>query len=141
MSKNKLYIASTLSNYRYIGELAAMIKSTAANQHQPVEITYAWWDHSGGEMPYVADDDLERKIQVAEAELEGVRAADVVLIVMPGGFGTHFEFGAAYALKKTIIFFDGRSDVSNRPSFHHLRDLHRTYSLGETLTKLFSVLS
>lgn len=39
----------------------------------------------------------------AIAELEGVRAADVLVVLLPGGRGTHVEIGAALALGKPVI--------------------------------------
>lgn len=40
---------------------------------------------------------------IAQAELSGVREADVLIVLLPGGFGTHVEIGAALALGKRII--------------------------------------
>lgn len=40
---------------------------------------------------------------IAQAELAGVREADVLIVLLPGGFGTHVEIGAALALEKPII--------------------------------------
>jgi len=39
----------------------------------------------------------------AMAELEGVRDADVLIVLLPGGYGTHVEIGAALALGKPVI--------------------------------------
>src|SRR5437879_13345187 len=40
---------------------------------------------------------------IAQAELAGVREADVLIVLLPGGFGTHVEIGAALALEKPVI--------------------------------------
>jgi nucleoside 2-deoxyribosyltransferase len=40
---------------------------------------------------------------VAVKELAGVRKADVLIVLLPGGFGTHVEIGAALALGKPVI--------------------------------------
>src|SRR5579864_3705034 len=40
---------------------------------------------------------------IALAELAGVRDADVLIVLLPGGFGTHVEIGAALALGKPVI--------------------------------------
>jgi len=41
--------------------------------------------------------------RLAVEELEGIRAADVLVVLFPGGFGTHVEIGAALALGKLVI--------------------------------------
>lgn len=41
--------------------------------------------------------------EVAQNELAGVRDADVLIVLLPGGFGTHVEIGAALALGKLVI--------------------------------------
>lgn len=40
---------------------------------------------------------------IAVAELAGVREADVLVVLLPGGYGTHVEIGAALALGKPVI--------------------------------------
>ena len=39
----------------------------------------------------------------ALAEIAAVREADVLVVLLPGGYGTHVEIGAALALGKPII--------------------------------------
>jgi nucleoside 2-deoxyribosyltransferase len=41
--------------------------------------------------------------ELAEAELSGVCKADVLIVLLPGGYGTHVEIGAALALGKRVI--------------------------------------
>jgi nucleoside 2-deoxyribosyltransferase len=57
--------------------------------------TFVWTD-LGNASP-------ELHAATAEAELAGVREADVLVVLLPGGFGTHVEIGAALALGKKII--------------------------------------
>jgi nucleoside 2-deoxyribosyltransferase len=40
---------------------------------------------------------------MAVAEMNGVREADVLIVLLPGGYGTHVEIGAALALGKPVI--------------------------------------
>jgi len=56
--------------------------------------TYAWTDRGGSTPEYA---------KIAQAELEGVREAEVLIVLLPGGFGTHVEIGAALALGKPVI--------------------------------------
>ena len=39
----------------------------------------------------------------ALAEIAAVREADVLVVLLPGGYGTHVEIGAALALGKPVI--------------------------------------
>jgi nucleoside 2-deoxyribosyltransferase len=41
--------------------------------------------------------------QTAMTELDAVREAEVLIVLLPGGFGTHVEMGAALALDKPVI--------------------------------------
>jgi hypothetical protein len=52
---------------------------------------------------------------VAQAEVEGIREADVLIALLPGGFGTHVEIGVALALGKTIILHAQTQEVLETP--------------------------
>lgn len=58
------------------------------------ERTYVWTDKDISPDGYA---------DIASAELAGVRQADVLLVLLPGGYGTHVEIGAALALGKPVI--------------------------------------
>ena len=45
----------------------------------------------------------ESHAELAQAELKAVREADVLIVMLPGGYGTHVEIGAALALGKPVI--------------------------------------
>jgi hypothetical protein len=59
------------------------------------ERTFAWTNKDG--------EDADGHAAIAVAELQGVREADVLVVLLPGGFGTHVEIGAALALGKPVI--------------------------------------
>lgn len=60
------------------------------------ERTYTWSD---------VDSNSSQYGEIAAAELEGIRLADVLIVLLPGGFGTHVELGAALAFGKPIILY------------------------------------
>lgn len=60
------------------------------------ERTLAWAGQDGGP---------ERHGAIALAELAGVSEADVLIALLPGGYGTHVEIGAALALGKPVILY------------------------------------
>jgi nucleoside 2-deoxyribosyltransferase len=59
------------------------------------ERTFDWADYS--------DVGPEKYADTALAELAGVREADVLIVLLPGGYGTHVEIGAALAFGKPVI--------------------------------------
>jgi nucleoside 2-deoxyribosyltransferase len=67
----------------------------------------------------------------AEAELNGVRDADVLIALLPGGYGTHVEIGAALALGKRVILHAPDADTLAQPYpcvFHHHPSVVRLFS-------------
>jgi nucleoside 2-deoxyribosyltransferase len=59
------------------------------------ERTFAWTGEDG--------ESSVGNAAIAVAELKGVREADVLVVLLPGGYGTHVEIGAALALGKPVI--------------------------------------
>jgi nucleoside 2-deoxyribosyltransferase len=59
------------------------------------ERTFAWTEQDAAKP--------KEHAATAVAELEAVRVADVLVVLLPGGYGTHVEIGAALALGKPII--------------------------------------
>jgi nucleoside 2-deoxyribosyltransferase len=59
------------------------------------ERTLTWSDQ--------AHADSESHAALAQAELRAVTEADVLIVMLPGGYGTHVEIGAALALGKPIV--------------------------------------
>lgn len=53
--------------------------------------------------------------KLALAELAGVREADVLIVLLPGGYGTHVEIGAALALGKPVILHAPDQKTLNDP--------------------------
>jgi nucleoside 2-deoxyribosyltransferase len=45
----------------------------------------------------------ERYPETAADEIQAVREADVLVVLLPGGYGTHVEIGAALALETPVI--------------------------------------
>ncbi len=62
------------------------------------EITYDWTTH--GSVKHTSKVRLQ---EVAHLESQGVLISDFVLILLPGGKGTHVELGLAIASKKKVF--------------------------------------
>jgi hypothetical protein len=92
----KFYIASGLENgsngvYARVKEIVERLGHV---------VTYDWSVHGA-----VWSEGVERIREVAIDEMCGVYEADVVLVVLPGGRGTHVELGMALAWNKPVILW------------------------------------
>ncbi|MHB1681500.1 MAG: group-specific protein [Bacilli bacterium] len=100
----KLYLASGLENRSHVQEWRDAL--TAVGH----VITYDWTAHGRVQGPALTD--------IAWKEIHvGVQEADAVIVLLPGGMGTHTELGAALAWGKVVIvcapdegYFDQHSD-------------------------------
>lgn len=90
----KFYIATRLENHALHNDVRDAL---VARGHK---ITYDWTIHGP-----VWRDGVARIQEVCAAELQGVYAADVVVVLLPGGRGTHAELGAALARGKSLILW------------------------------------
>lgn len=80
-------------------------------------LTYDWTAHGS-----VQDEGVERMAEVAGSEAGGVNAADLVVVLLPGGRGTHTELGMAIAHgKKVLIYAAKPEDMGERHcAFYHI---------------------
>lgn len=110
----KFYIASGLENADNVEKLAAQLRDSGWTQ------TYNWTEHGS-----VNDEPTERIREVAHRELAGVWQADIVIVMLPGGRGTHVEMGAAIAWNKPVILLtekeDKLQDGRTCSFYHHTR--------------------
>ncbi len=97
----KFYIATRLENHAAHNEVRDALTALG---HQ---ITYDWTIHGP-----VWRQGAKVIAKTAEAELNGVREADFVVVLLPGGRGTHAELGIALALDKpSLICAPGASPL------------------------------
>tara|TARA_R100000008_G_C3562661_1_gene157173 strand:- start:109 stop:501 length:393 start_codon:yes stop_codon:yes gene_type:complete len=80
-----------------------------------------------------APSDALRKT-IASSEIACVKSADIFVLLLPGGYGTMVEFGAAYAAGKPIIVFDPYQKMGVY-HFLHLPGLQVTDNLEELESK------
>lgn len=86
------YIATKLENWQEHNRLRDVLSARGHN------CTYDWTVHGP-----VYTSGLDRIKRVARLEHQGVADADVVIVLWPGGRGTHVELGMAIALGKDIV--------------------------------------
>ena len=92
----RFYIATTLSQHEKHNTIRDWLT------FEGHEITYDWTKHQA-----LKDTNFRFSLteaeNVSEREIQGIRDADVVVVLLPGGRGTHTELGAALMGKKIII--------------------------------------
>lgn len=94
--KPTYYIATGLPN-------AAKHREVRALMGDDFELTYDWTTH--GSVQALGRDVIAK---TAKAELDGVISADFIIVLLPGGAGTHTELGAALALGKRVYIYSER---------------------------------
>lgn len=89
----KFYVATGLSRAK---DQNVVRDALVARGH---ELTYDWSAH--GDSPKF--ESMAVLKDVALAEIEGVLASDVLVVLLPGGGGTHVELGVALSVGKPVI--------------------------------------
>jgi hypothetical protein len=89
------YIASSLENVENVKRLRDELVSRGWTH------TYDWSTHGS------VQDDPSRWRAVARAEVDGVIQADTVIVLMPGGRGTHVELGIALGIRAYVEWDNG----------------------------------
>lgn len=92
----RFYISSGIENHTRVAELAAVLTGRGH------ELTYDWTEH--GDIRHEGERVMS---EVAFNELRAVRDAELLLVLLPGGKGTHTELGLAIATRsnKRIIIW------------------------------------
>ncbi|MFC7370645.1 nucleoside 2-deoxyribosyltransferase [Fictibacillus iocasae] len=90
---NSFYIGSGFQNKKMVREIADVLVREGMTH------TYDWTQTEKVE-------NITHLAHIANCEVNGVKAADVVLILLPGGRGTHTELGLAIAAGKPVLLYD-----------------------------------
>ena len=111
----KFYVASGVPNAERVNQAAQVL---AANGHQR---TYDWTGHGD-----VSKADPAFKRHVAASESTGVLEAELVVLLLPGRFGTHAELGIAIASsanKRILLWSESSAPFDGEQGFcvfyHH----------------------
>ncbi|MEI4829270.1 nucleoside 2-deoxyribosyltransferase [Bacillus sp. FJAT-53711] len=105
----KFYIASTFTNKPLVRFVADKLKQ-AGWIH-----TYDWTKNEK------ATNRLELE-SIGKAEKQAVQAADVFLLLLDGGKGSHTEFGMALAWEKKVYLYSENHSLDT--TFYHLPEVH-----------------
>ena len=86
-------------------------------------LTYDWTtENNGGDLRGVP---LDVQARIGAEEMRGIAEADFVVVLLPGGFGTHAEIGAAYITSKpTFIHSIDPDHFSNDPDTGKVKNFY-----------------
>jgi nucleoside 2-deoxyribosyltransferase len=123
----KFYIASRFSHCERVRDLAGKLKAAGWIQ------TYDWT------ISHVAEETLDMFRDIAQTEVNAVRDADVVIILAPGGKGTHVELGMAIALGKKIYLCHADDTYflskENTTTFYWLPSVNQLFGTTEEIAR------
>jgi len=88
------YIASRLKNIEQVRYMASILKDND-------------WTHTCDwtNFDVSSEDNVDFFRAIGEKEYDGVKAADIVIVITPQGQGTHIELGMAIALGKKVYIY------------------------------------
>lgn len=128
----KYYVASGVANAPRVNTVAAVL------DEKGFERTYNWTTHGS-----VADAPDDTKRTVAGKEAAAVMEAELVVVLLPGRFGTHVEIGLAIATienKRILLWSETEAPFSGADGFcvfyHHPAIERMACSFEELLSYL-----
>ena len=126
-----IYVATTLTNWRRARSFIDFFKSLQI----PIAFDWTIWGEEIGKAP--RDIDPDSLCQKALREYEGVSTASYVLVIVPTGRGTNFEYGVAFQRLRdvnppTITILDETEPVEP-VSFHYLPGVKRVKSIRHAI--------
>ena len=107
------YVASGLQNKEDVRKVSEQL--TLLGWHH----TYDWTQNERA-------NSIEKLQEIGTLEKLAVKASDVVVVMLPGGKGTHIELGMALAWDKRIFLYDPSNEVMNVSTtctFYHLTEV------------------
>ncbi|WP_442599616.1 nucleoside 2-deoxyribosyltransferase [Neobacillus sp. D3-1R] len=109
----KFYIASGLQNKEMVQYVSAHLKACGLTH------TYDWTQNN-------TPNNFEELKNIGEAEKKGVLEADFLIVLLPGGKGTHVEFGMALSQQKRVYLYspnEGIRDLATTSTFYFLDEV------------------
>lgn len=121
----KFYVASSFINIEQVRFVCGMLKSKGHTH------TYDWTQNERVST-------LEELRQIGQLEKDAVAEADLVIVILPGGKGSHIEMGIAIGLDKRIILYSPDQGIYNfdkTSTFYHLPEVEKFIGTLEELVE------
>lgn len=99
--KGKIYVAGRIEDFERVRRVQALVREAG------YEISYDWTQgcQSDGSVSGVkgVTGSTGALADICQKEIDGVRSADAVVLLLPAGRGAHTELGLALALEKRVV--------------------------------------
>ncbi|WP_044338902.1 nucleoside 2-deoxyribosyltransferase [Rossellomorea aquimaris] len=109
----KFYIGSSFKNIDQVRDVSDRLKRKGYTH------TYDWTQNNRAST-------VEELKQIGEKEKQAIIESDVILVLLPGGKGSHVELGIALGLNKRVILFSPNNEVhdfAQTTTFYHLSEV------------------
>ena len=122
----KYYIATGMNNADKHNELRDILSVLGH------KLTYDWTKSDK-----IKDGMFHERRHEAAREIEGVKEADMVIVIWPHGRGAHVEMGMALALDKPVVFMtqerDHHKSVGRVCMFYYAEGVQMVESIAEVI--------
>ncbi|MBM7662083.1 nucleoside 2-deoxyribosyltransferase [Bacillus mesophilus] len=111
----KFYVASGLENFSNVREITKRLIEEGFIH------TYDWTLNGRANT-------LDQLCQIGQKEKEAVQNSDFLVVLLPGGKGTHIELGIAIGLSKRIYLYSPTENINNpedSSTFYHLPEVKK----------------
>jgi nucleoside 2-deoxyribosyltransferase len=127
----KFYLASSFRNIATVNNVANQLKTRGYIQ------TYDWTKNAKAkEEQTFTFEDLK---DIGQKEKNAVLEADIVVVLLPGGKGTHIELGIALGQGKRIFLYSPDKAIDNfetTSTFYHLPEIEKCFGTIDELVDI-----
>lgn len=127
---HKFYIASSFRNIDAVHYVSQHLKSKGYIR------TYDWTENS--ESHHTLAFTFEDLKHIGQKEKQAVLDADILIVLLPGGKGTHVELGIALGHGKRIFLHSpdqAINQLETTSTFYHLPEVEKSYGSLDDLVK------
>ncbi|KQL35365.1 nucleoside 2-deoxyribosyltransferase [Psychrobacillus sp. FJAT-21963] len=125
----KFYIASSFQNIESVKYVSEVLKNKGYIH------TYDWTKNERALS-------IEKLQAIGQEEKNGVMNADILVVLLPAGKGSHIEFGIALGQGKKVFLYSPNHDVRDletTSTFYHLPDVEIVIgTIDELIDVIFS---
>lgn len=124
----KFYVASSFKNVKSVHYVTSQLVAKGYIH------TYDWTKNVNARKTHTST--LEDLIEIGQHEMKAVMESDFIVVLLPGGKGTHIELGMALGHKKKIFLYsqDGAiNNLENTSTFYHLPEVEKCYGTLDNL--------
>lgn len=127
----KFYVASSFRNINAVRYVSSQLINQSYAQ------TYDWTQNEKAKTEGTAT--IEDLRVIGEQERNAVMACDFLIVLLPGGNGTHIELGIALGQGKRIFLYspdEGVNHFETTSTFYHLPEVVKCFGTLDELVEI-----